>query len=186
MIDRRLIGIASDPHRRDALTLLNERTASAGEVAAALEIEPSEADRLLEQMYADGLIEMVGETLDRGAVEPSYKALVHTLWDVEELEALGLDEERKMVAWIIRMVESDIREAVESGTLFGRRDSHLSRAVSTVDEQGWDELRRIFADALEAVFAVEAASVERLAERGEEGFPVLSAMFLGELPPRTG
>lgn len=185
MIDRRLIGLASDPKRRDALRLLNEQSANVGEVAAALGIEPAAATHLLEQMRDGELIEVVGESLDQGSAEPRYRAAVRVLWEEDEWAELDREEQRRMVAWIIGMVESDIREAIESGTFWGRPDSHVSRSVPVVDEQGWEELRRIHANALDAIFAVEAASAERLAERGEAGFRVLSAIFCGELPPRS-
>lgn len=184
MIDRRLIGIANEPVRLDALALLNERSAGVGEVAEELGLEPPAAARLLEQMHDSGLIEVVGESLHRGAVEPRYRALVRALWDDEDWAMLGLDERKRMTAWIIEMVNSDIREAVDGGTFLARLDSHASRTVPMVDEQGWEELRRIHTNALAAVLAVQAASAERLAEKGEPGFPVLSAMVCCELPPR--
>jgi predicted ArsR family transcriptional regulator len=184
MIDRRLIGLASDPDRLNALTLLNERSAGVGEVADKLGMEPVAAGRLLDQMHDVGLIEVVGEALNRGAVEPRYQALVRVLWDDEDWAALGREEQRRMTAWIVEMITADAREAVEAGTFTARLDSHASRSIPLVDEQGWEELRQIHADALEAVFAVEAVSAERLAEKAEAGFPVLSAMLCCELPPR--
>ncbi len=95
MIDRRLIGIASDPERRDALTLLNERSAGAAEVAEKLGIETAAAGRLLDQMRDAGLIEVVGEALNRGAVEPRYRALVHMLLDGDDWAALDLEERKR-------------------------------------------------------------------------------------------
>lgn len=187
MMDRRLIGLASDPERLEALTLLNERSAGVAEVAAELEIEPAAAGRLLNGMYDDGLIEVVGEALNGGAMEPHYRAAVRVLWDDEDWAALGEDQQERLTAWVLDMIDSDIHEAIESGTYALRQDSHMSRSVSMVDEQGWDELRRIYRDALDAVLAVRDASAERLAEAGETGeagFPVLSAMLCCELPPR--
>lgn len=186
MIDRRLIRLASDPVRLQALTLLNERTAGASEVAEALDIDESTAGRHLDEFHDAGLVEVVGEVLNRGAVEPRYRALVPTLWDDEEWAAFSDEEQRRLTTWIIEMIDSDARDAVEQGTYTGRKDSHASRTIPQVDEQGWQDLCRIYADALQEVFAVEAASAERLAESGETGFPALSAMLCCELPPRDG
>jgi hypothetical protein len=186
MIDRRLIGLASDPDRLSALTLLNERSAGVGEVADKLEMEPFAAARLLDRMRDVGLIEVAGEALNRGAVEQRYRALVRVLWDDEDWAALDLEERKRMTDWVIEMIIADVREAVESGTFVGRQDSHLSRSIPLVDEQGWEELLEIHSEALDAVLAVEAASAERLAEKGECGFPVLSAMLCCELPPGEG
>ena len=184
MVDRRLMRLASDPVRLQTLTFLNERPAGATEIAEKLEIDVGDASRHLDALHDEGLIEMVGEVLNRGAVEPRYRALVRTLWDDEEWAAFSLDEQKRLTLWILEMIDADAREALERGMFTDRADSHATRAVPTVDEQGWDELRRIYADALDSVFAVEAASAERLAERGEAGFSVLAAMLCCELPPR--
>ncbi|HEX4464783.1 MAG TPA: ArsR family transcriptional regulator [Solirubrobacterales bacterium] len=182
MIDRRLIRLASDPVRLNALILLNERSAGAGEIAAELDVDPSVAGRHLDAMHDGGLIEVVGEVLNRGAVEPRYRAVVRALWEDEEWEALGREEQQRLTAWIMKMIESDARAAIEQGTFTSRKDSHISRTVSLVDEQGWRELTRIKQEALEQMLAAQAASTERLAETGEESIPVLSALLCCELP----
>lgn len=182
MIDRRLIRLASDPVRLSLLTLLNERSAGVGEVAAELEIDLAAAGRHLDAMHDAGLIEIVGEVLNRGAVEPRYRALVRVLWDDEEWAALGREEQQRLAVWIMGMIESDANAAIEQGTFISRKDAHASRTVSHVDEQGWSELTRIKQEALDGIFEVQAASAERLAETGEEGLPVMSALLCFELP----
>lgn len=182
MIDRRLIRLASDPVRFKMLAYLNDLSAGAGELAVKLDIDPAVAGRHLDAMHDAGLIEVVGEVLNRGAVEPRYRAVVRALWDEEDWEALSREEQERLMAWIVAMIGSDARAAIEQGTLTSRKDSHISRTVSLVDEQGWRELTRIKQEALEEIFAVQAASSERLAESGEEGAPVLSALLCCELP----
>ncbi len=181
-IDRRLIQIASDPVRLQALTLLNERSAGASEVAAELEVSLSTAGRHLDAMREAGLIEVVGEVLTRGAVEPRYRALIRTLWGEEEWATFNEEEQKRLTGWIVDMVCADAREAVEKGSYNRRLDAHASRTTPVVDEQGWKELCGIFDDALQAIFAVEAASAERLAESGESGFRALGALFCCEMP----
>jgi predicted ArsR family transcriptional regulator len=183
MIDRRLIRLASDPVRFGVLALLNQRSAGAGEVAAELEIDLPAAGRHLDAMHDAGLIEVVGEVLNRGAVEPRYRALVRALWEDEDWEALGREEQQRLMTWVMTMIESDTHAAIERGMFSEREDSHASRTVSLVDEQGWGELTRIKQEALDGIFAVQAASTERLAETSEQGIPVMSALLCFELPP---
>lgn len=186
MIDRRVIGLASDPDRLNALTLLTERSAGAAEVADRLEIDTAAAGRLLDRLHDAGLIELVGEALSRGAVEPRYRAAVRVLWDEEEWTELGVEEQQRLSSWVIDMIASDAREAIEEGTAIGRADTHLSRTVLHVDEQGWRDLVRIYRDALEAIFAVQASSAERLAEARKPGVPVFTALLCSELPETRG
>lgn len=181
-IDHRLLSLASEPLRLKALFILNERTASVSDVAAELSIDVREAARELERMHEAGLIEIVGEVLRSGAIEPRYKATVKVLWSDDEWAELGVAERRRLSTWIVGMVNADVSDALETGSFDARVDTHASRAVAAVDEQGWRELSRIHADALDAVLEAHAASAERLAESGETGVTVLSAMLCCELP----
>ena len=79
------------------------------------------------------------------------------------------------------MIVADAEESLEAKVFNRRVDSHASRTVSVVDERGWRELTRIQSEALEASFAVQAESAERLAESGEEGITVLSALLCFEI-----
>jgi DNA-binding MarR family transcriptional regulator len=157
--------------------VLNERTAEATELAGRMGVDVATMKGHLEKMCSQGLVEVVG-----GAAEPRYRALVRALWSNEEWAALSSDERRQLSAWIVRMIAADADEALDAGTFNSRDDSHASRSVSVVDERGWRELTRIQNEALEAAFAVQAESAERLAQSGKDGIAVLSAMLCFEMP----
>jgi hypothetical protein len=182
-IDQRLVDLASDSVPRDALVVLNERTAEAAELAARLDVDIATMRGHLEKMCAQGLIEVVGDLPNGGAAEPRYRALVRALWSNEEWASLSLDDRRQLSTWIVKMIVTDADVALETGSFNARDDSHASRSVSVVDERGWRELTRIHVEALEACFTVQAESAERLAESGEDGITVMSAMLCFEMPP---
>jgi predicted transcriptional regulator len=184
MIDRRLVGIASDSLKVRVLGLLTERTAGVGEVAEELAADVSAIATRIDQMHEAGLVEVVGEVLNRGAVEPRYRALVRLLWEEDDWRALGNEEQKRLTHWIIDTISSDAHEANEAGTFNARPESHASRTVSLVDEQGWRELIKIQDDVVAAIFDIQAASAERLAIGDEEGFAVMAAMLCCEMPPR--
>jgi hypothetical protein len=183
-IDQRLRRLTSEPLRLRTLTILSERAAGPSELADGLRVSLSEAGNLLEEMHAAGLVELEGEVLGRAAIEPCYRAAVRVLWTDEEWAELSLAERRRVSAWILHMINDEVCQALESGTFNARADAHTSHTVSLVDEEGWRELSRIHAEALEAILGAQAASADRLAERGEGGVRVISAMICGELPPR--
>ena len=110
------------------------------------------------------------------------QAEMRKLWSDEEWAALSLGERKRLFTWMVHLINSDISEAMDEGTLVHRVDSHVSRIVSLVDEQGWRELLRIQADALEAIFEIRAESAERLAESGGEAMAAMSTMICCELP----
>ena len=181
-IDQRLVDLASDSVRRDALVVLNERTADAIELARKLGVDSATMTGHLEKMRDQGLIEVVGDLPPGGAVGPRYRALVRALWSNEEWASLNTEDRRQLSAWIVRMIAADAHEALEAGSFDARDDSHASRTVSVLDERGWRELTRIQGEALEASFAVQAESAERLAESGEDGITAMSAMLCFEIP----
>jgi predicted ArsR family transcriptional regulator len=182
-IDQRLSRLARDTARLSALTLLNEQAASVAEVAGYLGVSRSTAQRHLEQMLDAGLIE-VAEVAGQGeGSKPRFRALKRVLWDDEEWAALGKEERQRLFAWIVQMINSDVGEAIASGTYNSRTDAHASRMAPQLDEQGWQELTKLHREALEESFTIQAAAAERLAESQQEGFPVLSAMICCELPP---
>lgn len=181
-VDQRLLRLASEPFRLRVLAILAEGSAGIREIADGLGMSLSEAECLLEQMHRADLVEPAGDVLGRTAIEPSYRALVRALWSDEEWAELSFAERRQVSAWIVHAINAEVCEALESGTFNARIDSHVSRSVSLVDEEGWRELSRIHAEALEAIIAAQEASAARLAERGEEGTRVISAMICGEVP----
>ena len=183
-VDPRLMDLASAPDfvRLKTLVALNERTAGAGELAEALGVDITAMRGHLERMCDQGLIEIVGGSLDQAGDEPRYRALVRALYSNEEWAMLGVETRRGLCAMVAQFLAADVEQAIEAGTFSTREESHTSRTLSVVDEQGWRELNRIQDEALEASFAVQAASAERLAESGEDGIRVMSAMLCFEMP----
>jgi Bacterial regulatory protein, arsR family len=186
-IDQRLLRLASEPLRLKTLVILSEEgSAGVSEIAEGLGIGLSEAEDHLKQMHAAGLVELAGEILGRGVIEPSYRPAIRVLWGEEEWAELDAAEQRRVSAWIVHTMYSRVCEALENGSFNARLDAHNSYMVATVDEEGWRDLIRIHAETLEALLAAKEASEQRLAERGEEGFRVISAMICAELPTRLG
>ncbi|HEV7399925.1 MAG TPA: winged helix-turn-helix domain-containing protein [Solirubrobacterales bacterium] len=181
-IDRRLVDLAADSVRVKALVRLNERTASATQLASELGVDPAVMTGHLKKMLDQGLIEVVADRSAGGTGEFRYRALVRALWSNEEWAALSLEERRQLGAWLVKAILADADESLESGLFAARDDSHASRSVAVVDERGWRDLVRIHSEALEASFAVQAESAERLAESGEDGITVMSATLCCEMP----
>ena len=127
-----------------------------------------------------------GDEVDRNLERlPAHlQAQMRKLWYADEWEALSREERRHLARWIVELIESDVRAAMEAETFGLRGEEHRSRTVSLVDERGWREINRIQDDALLAILAVKAESAERLAESGDEGMVALSAMFSCERSER--
>jgi len=179
-VDPRLIELATEPVGYRVLAFLDEQPeAGAARIAAELGLDAETAKAKLEDMSERGLVERV-----EGATggEPGYRRLVRALWSDREVAELSIGERNRLYAWIASMVAADVEQAIAAGTLGRNVDTHFSRVVPRVDARGWRELTRILDEALAAILAVQEAAAERLAEGGENGIPVLSAMLCCELP----
>jgi IclR helix-turn-helix domain len=182
-IDRRLVQLASNPVGMRALELLAGRTASPKEIATTLGLSLASAHEQVTELQRLGLIELAGQRTASGEVEGVYRAIAIPMWSNEESSQLSLQERQHLAAWIAQMIGLDVIEALNAGTFSTSPDTHASRTRFVVDAQGWRELNRIQDEALDASFAVQAASAERLAESGEEGVHVMGAMLTVEMPP---
>jgi len=103
------------------------------------------------------------------------------VWDVEEWEEIDLEDRRRLMVWVLRLISADAAQALRDETLGHRGEEHVSRTVSLVDERGWRELARIQDEALGQTLAVKAESAERLDESGEAGMLVVSSMLCFEM-----
>lgn len=104
------------------------------------------------------------------------------VWSEEDMAKLSLTERRRLVAWIVEMIASDVAESISSGSYFAHSNAHAIRALPQVDERGWRELSQVHQEAFEEVLRIQAASAERLEESGEAGVTALSALLCCELP----
>ena len=184
-IDQTLVKAVAHPLRVQALSVLAERSASPKEIAAELGAPVGNVSYHVRELERVGLIELVDEQKRRGAVEHFYRAITRPLLDAEEWEKLSLDERQSFSAWILQLMLADAAQALGAGTFDARSNRHLSRTPLLVDEEGWNELVEIQAEALRATLEVQATSAERLSKNSGEGsFPVFASMTCFEMPPK--
>jgi predicted ArsR family transcriptional regulator len=156
------------------------RPASPKEIAAAMGIPVANVAYHVRELEKAGLIELVERKRRRGATEHFYLATV-----ISDEQSAALDREtREMVSnLILQTVVGDAALAADAGTLDARADSHYSHIPLVLDEQGWEELKGIFAAALEAAMKAHRESVDRLEADGREPDLYASAsLLLFEMP----
>lgn len=180
--DEQLIHVMSHRLRVQALTVLSDRIASPKEIAKQLGARLSVVSHHVKELLNAGLIELVDEQPRRGTVEHFYRSILRPLLGNEEWEKLSLEERKQFSAWIVQLVMGDIAKAMDAGTFDARMERHATRVPLYVDEEGWRELVQIHATALDAEFQVQAASAERMAKSGEDGFHVSASILCMEVP----
>jgi DNA-binding transcriptional ArsR family regulator len=171
--------------RSEILRALGERkSASAREIASKIDAAPSSVSEQLRRLKAQGLIESVGSTHRRGAIERFYRPAEHTKWiDDDEADQLDEPERKRIMLGIARFLVANISAALSAERPVFRRDSCWSSATFRVDGQGWRELAGIYRTALEESLRVRGECAERLARAGgTAGTRISASALLFEVP----
>jgi DNA-binding transcriptional ArsR family regulator len=139
------------------MAVLNERTATPGEIAASLGQPINNVTYHLNVLRDLGCIELVEERPARGGrvVEHLYRATVPAYLERDGWEQLGDNEKLSLTASIIRLVSDDLDEAMAHGTFYEPDDNHLSRTPMVVDPEGWRETLEVLEDTVFRLLAIK-------------------------------
>lgn len=163
-------------------------------VLGEVEASPKELQELLEEPFHRvcehvrilrdaGVIELVDEDTRRGGTQHIYKASTRPTLDAEAWGELPkLVQEAGSVS-TLSVAFNEARAAVEAGAF----DSHPRRVLiqkpMIVDEQGWVEVDESLLRQLAELDRIATESATRLAERGEPGQPIRTALIAHPAAP---
>ncbi len=167
-IDRTIGSVVAHPLRARCLTALADRTASPAELAIEFRKPLSDVSYHVATLLKAGAIELVGERPVRGSIQHFYRAIVMPYVDTAENADLPLDGRLQFARLTVQLAAADATIAIDAKTFNQRPDAHVVRMPMVVDEDGWGELAELYAEMVERLFAVRAASDQRRAERGAE------------------
>jgi DNA-binding transcriptional ArsR family regulator len=181
--DPRYVKALRHPLRVRVLAILEERTASPVQLAQWLDASLGVVSYHVRTLHRLGLIELMGETPRRGAVEHHYRAkqrpeVSTTSWE----QAPPIAKQALLGATLQQIHDYAIASAAAGG--FDRADAKLTRTHVSVDEVGWHELAGAVARLAEEVERIEHEAAERLGRDGDDGLVragVVSMLFEAQL-----
>lgn len=179
----RLIEAIGHPTRAKILAVLSDHTASAKEVAEEIGEPVGRVRYHLRNLRASGLIRASEEQGRRGVVEYRYSPATMQLMDEAQLAALTPGQRRSLIAYLVRLIFSDVSSAMRSGAVDEREDFAITRVRLALDRQGWRDLAKINIDTLERVQRVREESRARLRRSAEAPAIATWAMIFLELAP---
>jgi DNA-binding transcriptional ArsR family regulator len=185
LVDPRIAKALSHPMRARILGILDERVASPNEIADMIDERLPNVSYHVRALLDLGCIELVDTAQRRGAIEHYYKAVVRPFFTDRDWKRLPRSGRQAISDVALKVVWEDVAAAMKAGTFDTRPDRHLSHNDITLDEQGWREVRDIFAGMLAEVERIEAASASRLKDSGEEGIPATVVAMQFESPRST-
>lgn len=156
-LDTRLLRALGNPARQRILTVLNERVATAREIAAETGLELIRVQEHLLALIADDAVECVGYD--------AYRAAIRPFLDDAHWAQLPVETRRRLFAQNVQQILDHVEPALTGGGFDDIR-SHVSLTRVELDARGWDEVADLLAGVLEEVMDVHAESMERV-RRGE-------------------
>jgi predicted transcriptional regulator len=185
-IDRRLVKALGHPVREHILAVLNERIASASEIAEELGADVSSFYHHVEELEKFGCIERVETKRRRGANEHFFQARTSVFFDDVAWRQLPSTVKDDQAASNLQFLIDDVVAAVKEETLNARDDRHLSWTPGFFDEQSWKEATDLMNATMESLCSIREAAALRLTESGERGMPATLAMLAFETPLPDG
>jgi DNA-binding transcriptional ArsR family regulator len=178
------IDALSHPLRLAIVTAIDQRPASATEIAREID-EPVEKIRYqLRGLVTAGLVRVAEERKNRGVLERFYITRDEAMYfDEEELRDVPVEKKDKMSATFLKVAFREAVSSLAGGTMTD--DSMVIRIPLRLDEQGWNELIRIHREALEKVLTVKGRSEQRLRESGGPMTPAVSVLLFFEVPQKA-
>jgi DNA-binding transcriptional ArsR family regulator len=164
-----LAAIVTHPLRRRIwYAMAEQRPISPRELADELNEPVNDVAYHVRRLRDLGIIELAGTRPVRGATQHFYRVVRRPYLSNEEVAGLD-DEEATASAMNILQIEfADAASSLEAKKLVARPEHYLFRMPANLDEEGWQEFHKIFAEAAERLYEAEARSVERRGKNGEE------------------
>ena len=155
--------------RIDALSILNEGTASPNEIAKIIGEGVSKVGHHIKELFDSGCIEFVGTEQRRGATEHFYRAIARPFVSDEEARELPAETKREFAALILQAIMAEGLAALRTGKMEDDEDVWMSWRSVNLDQQGRREVADEQAESYARIEAIEARSAGRMVESDETG-----------------
>lgn len=191
LVDHELMKVLAKPQRVRILAILCERTASPKEISDETGEALASVSYHVKVLRDQGLIQLERKAQRRGAVEHFYRRASRTLLPSDAWGNLPAALKKELSACIVQEFLDDAAEAIKAG-IFDDPTSDVSWTPLVLDRAGFEEVNRLAAQFLAAVFEVQVAASERLANgKGDEAperisATVFLASFLSSRDPEDG
>lgn len=190
VIDQRLLKALAHPTRQQILEILGRGPSSPIKITRELEsVSLNLISHHIKVLKDLGCIELIDTVKKRGATEHIYRASQLLMFDAEQWEAVEPGKRPPVTANILRFISEDTSRAFAEGRMDEIPDNHLSRCLLQLDQEGWSEVVKTLARALDEILEANAKSAER-AQLSEEELINARVMILqfpiGRQGPESG
>lgn len=176
-----LLKALNHPVRMRALTILSEKSASPKELAEQLEVPLGIASYHVRVLDHLGLIEIVEEDTLPGTVAHFYRAVKRPPIDQSSWEKVNPSIRSALSSDILECLISDATASLAAGVLDQRQERQVTRTPLLLDEEGWRNVSRIQAEAVDDILKEQTAAAGRLATSDAEAIHAILGILLFEI-----
>jgi DNA-binding transcriptional ArsR family regulator len=177
------VAAMAHPLRVKILARLSVAPTSPSAIARELREEVGTISYHVRVLKKHELIKRVDRRPVRGAVENIYQSKVLPVITDGELDEFSDSERIEYVETLLSLWASEASYALEMETLLGNY-WHITRSVTHVDQQGWEDLGAAFMETYHRIEQIKAEAKERLAnDHTLATLRVMTFQSLFELPP---
>ncbi len=177
------LAVMADPLRTAVVDCLVLGPATAGELAAELDVPAERIRYQLKRLRRAGIVSVHEERWRRGAVEYVYLADTRKLISSrEDFNSFPQKQQQRHIPQSLRTIFKEALEATQAGAFQAREDCQIARVPLRLDPRGFREVCEIVEAAVRDLLDVREKSGARLEKVGAQGRPVTSVLLFFEMP----
>jgi DNA-binding transcriptional ArsR family regulator len=181
-ITQQLAKALAHPLRVRILTSLHKGVSSPNQLAQELDEPLGNVSYHVKTLLEFDCVELVKTEPRRGAVEHFYRATERAFFSDGDWEKIPASARKGITGAILESIGQDSTEALMTGTIDSRKESHISHTPLVLDEKGWSELNAVLAQALNRAIEIQGEAASRLAEEKSEPIDTKLAILHFESP----
>lgn len=172
----------SHPLRHEIFRILAERVMSPSDLAIELKMKVTDVAYHVRALYKYDCIELVDTRQVRGATEHFYRATRRSLLDTDDWEGLPPASKGMLTDNFMQRIVDDYTASRKAGIVGEDPHFHITRTPTTVDLEGREEVLSLYENLRLIVLDVEAKSLQRMKDSGEEAIQMSSSPACFAMP----
>lgn len=158
------------------LIVLNEGTYSATQIAQIIGEPLNNVSNHIRELLDGGSIELAKTEPKGNVLQHYYRAVEMPFYSQEEAEAMTPEQRQVTAGLVVQSAMAEVMAALWAGTLADSRTC-LAWDWFNVDEQGREDIEAEQQRSWERIQEIEAESINRRAESGEDAVSMLVTLF---------
>jgi DNA-binding transcriptional ArsR family regulator len=181
-ITQQLAKALAHPLRVRILTSLHTGVSSPNQLSQELGEPLGNVSYHVKTLLEFECVELVKTEPRRGAVEHFYRATERAFISDSDWEKIPASARKGISGSVLETIGGDATEALVSGGIDARSDSHITRTPLVLDEKGWTEITKLLLDTLNRSIEIQEEAATRLAEEKSDGITTKLAILHFESP----